>query len=208
VTVICGPSGAGKTTLLEILAGLRRAQAGLIRLDDEELAVAKTGLHRSPPRRRLGYVPQDLALFPNLDVGENLEFGRRSRPAGPQAPAREEVIAVLELEGMLRRGISTLSGGERQRVALGRALLAAPRLLLLDEPLAALDPERRERLLEYLGRVRDHFTVPIVYVTHDAGDAAALAGEIVRLEGGRIVGRGSPGDMLEPDPGARRFRRG
>ncbi len=207
VTVICGPSGAGKTTLLETLAGLRRVQAGLIRLDGEELAVAKVGLHLPPPRRRLGYVPQDLALFPNLDVGENLDFGRLSRAATPKAAARDEVIAVLELDGMLRRSISTLSGGERQRVALGRALLSAPRLLLLDEPLAALDSERRERLLEYLRRVRDHFAVPILYVTHDAGDAAALAGEIVRLEGGRIVGRGSPGEMLEPDPGARRFRR-
>jgi molybdate transport system ATP-binding protein len=208
VTVVCGPSGAGKTTLLEILAGLRRAGAGRIRLDGEWLADSSRRLHLAPPRRHLGYVPQDLALFPNLDAGQNLTFGRpRARSARRDEPAVEEVIAVLELDGMLRRRVGTLSGGERQRVALGRALLSAPRLLLLDEPLAALDPELRERLLDYLRRVRDHFTVPIVYVTHEAGDAAALAGEILRLEGGRIVDRGGPAQMLEPDPAAVRLRR-
>lgn len=207
VTVVCGPSGAGKTTLLEILAGLRRADRGRISLDGEWLADCGRRLHLPPPRRHIGYVPQDLALFPNLDVGGNLRFGRaRVNPAG-KAPEESEVIAVLELEDMMGRGIDTLSGGERQRVALGRALLSAPRLLLLDEPLAALDPELRERLLEYLRRVRDHFAVPMLYVTHEARDAAALAGEILRLESGRIVDRGAPSRMLEPDPDAVRLRR-
>lgn len=207
VTVVCGPSGAGKTTLLEILAGLRRADRGRIALDGEWLADGARRLHLPPPRRHIGYVPQDLALFPNLDVGGNLRFGRARVDLPGKAPDEREVIAVLELAGMVHRGIDTLSGGERQRVALGRALLSAPRLLLLDEPLAALDPELRERLLGYLRRVRDHFAVPMLYVTHDARDAAALAGEILRLERGRIVDRGAPARMLEPDPDAVRLRR-
>jgi molybdate transport system ATP-binding protein len=208
VTVVCGPSGAGKTTLLETLAGLRRADEGRIRLDGEWLADTSRRLHLPPPRRHVGYVPQDLALFPNLDAGANLRFARRRRDgASASAPGEDEVISVLELADMLERPVANLSGGERQRVALGRALLSAPRLLLLDEPLAALDPELRERLLDYLRRVRDHFAVPIVYVTHDARDAAALAGEILRLEAGRIVDRGGPQEMLEPDPGAVRLRR-
>jgi len=207
VSVLCGPSGAGKTTLLEIVAGLRRAGAGRIRLDGIPLADAERRFHLAPPARHLGYVPQDLALFPHLDVAANLRFGRNraARPAA-SAPAEAEVIAILELDRLLRRRIATLSGGERQRVALGRALLSAPRLLLLDEPLAALDPELRERLLEYLRRVRDHFAVPMLYVTHDARDAAALAGEILLLDAGRIVERGGPVDMLEADPGALRLR--
>jgi len=236
VTVLCGPSGAGKTTLLEILAGLRRPAAGRIRLDGACLDDAGSGVHLAPPQRHMGYVPQDLALFPNLDVGANLHFAHRraseqreldhrasdhraphhgaayqpspSRSDGTAAaPAPAEVIEVLELASLLRRRVQTLSGGERQRVALGRALISAPRLLLLDEPLASLDPALRERVLDYLRRVRDRFAVPMLYVTHEAGDAAVLDGEILRLEGGRIVDRGSSEVLLEPSPGALRLRR-
>lgn len=208
VTVVCGPSGAGKTTLLEVIAGLRRAERGALRLDGAWLDDAARRLHVAPPRRHLGYVPQDLALFPNLDVGANLRFGRpRALDAGGPGPALAEVLGVLELDRLLERRVDSLSGGERQRVALGRALLSAPRLLLLDEPLSGLDRELRARVLDYLRRVRDHLAVPIVYVTHQAEDAAALAGEVVRLEGGRIIDRGMIGEMLEPDPGAVRLRR-
>ena len=208
VTVVCGPSGAGKTTLLEVIAGLRRAEQGAVRLDGAWLADAARRLHAAPPRRQLGYVPQDLALFPNLDVGGNLRFGRpRALDGGAPVPSLAEVLGVLELERLLERRVDTLSGGERQRVALGRALLSAPRLLLLDEPLSGLDPELRDRVLDYLRQVRDHFAVPIVYVTHQANDAAALAGEVVRLEGGRIVDRGLTHEMFEPDPSAMRLRR-
>ncbi len=227
VTVLCGPSGAGKTTLLEILAGLRRPTQGRIRLDGACLDDAGGGVHLAPPRRHIGYVPQDLALFPNLDVGANLHFAhqrasehrasderaadRRAHTtrAHGDAPAAApaEVVDVLELAALLRRRVQTLSGGERQRVALGRALISAPRLLLLDEPLASLDPALRERVLHYLRRVRDRFAVPMLYVTHEAGDAAALDGEILRLERGRIVDRGTSQLLLEPNPGALRLRR-
>jgi molybdate transport system ATP-binding protein len=203
VTTVCGPSGAGKTTLLELVAGLRRPQAGRIVLDDEVLDDAAAGLHRGPAARHIGYVPQDLALFPNLDVRSNVMFGARG---GGEALAAE-TLAVLQLDGLLARRIDGLSGGERQRVALARALISAPRLLLLDEPLTGLDAALRERALEHLQRVRDLLRVPMVYVTHDARDAAALEGEVLWLDQGRLVARGGVAEMLEPDPGAVRLRR-
>jgi len=205
VTTICGPSGAGKTTLLELIAGLRRPLAGRILLDDTLLDDAVAGRHLAPPERHIGYVPQDLALFPNLDVRRNVMFGARRGVNGEVLAA--EARAVLQLDSLLDRRIDGLSGGERQRVALARALISAPRLLLLDEPLTGLDASLRDRALEHLRRVRDQLRVPMVYVTHDARDAAALEGEILWLDRGRLVARGGVEAMLEPDPGAVRLRR-
>ena len=204
VTTICGPSGAGKTTLLELVAGLRRPSAGRILLDGTLLDDAAAGRHLAPPARQIGYVPQDLALFPNLDVRRNVMFG--ARRGGSEALVAE-ALDVLQLDGLLDRRMEGLSGGERQRVALARALISAPRLLLLDEPLTGLDAALRERALEHLRRVRDRLRVPMVYVTHDARDAAALEGEILWLDQGRLVARGGVDAMLEPDPGAMRLRR-
>jgi len=211
VTAVCGPSGAGKTTLLESIAGLRRPAAGRITLAGELLDDGARGIHRPVPQRRIGYVPQDLALFPHLTARGNLEFARAARSRPPTepsaAPQPDDVVRALELGGLLERRVQQLSGGERQRVALGRALLSAPRLLLLDEPLSGLDTALRERVLEYLRTVRDAFGVPMLYVTHDAGDAAALAAEILVLENGRLADQGAVSELLEPDPGAVRLRR-
>lgn len=207
VTAVVGPSGAGKTTLLETLAGLRRPTAGRIALGEAVLDDVAGRRHCAPPARRVGYVPQDLALFPHLSAAGNLRFATpRARPDG--APGFDEVVRALELGPLLGRRPRALSGGERQRVALGRALLSAPRLLLLDEPLSGLDPALRERVLAYLRRVRDAFRVPMLYVTHEAGDAAALAGRVLVLEAGRLRGEGPTADLLEPDPHAVRLRRG
>ena len=172
VTAIVGPSGSGKTSLLESIAGLRPAARGRIAIDGDDVS----GL--PPERRRVGYVPQDIALFPHLDVRGNLTFGGRAR--------FDDVVGILELAPLLDRAVASLSGGERQRVALGRALMTAPRLLLLDEPLAAVDQALRERVLEFLRRVRD-LGVPIIYVTHLPFEAMALAAWSVTLEKGKIV---------------------
>jgi len=201
-TAVLGPSGAGKTSLLDLVAGLRRPAAGRIVLDGEVLEDAATRRSLPARHRRIGYAPQEGSLFPHLSVRANLAFARRAAPAEV-----ERVAAALELETLLDRGTERLSGGERQRVALGRALLARPRLLLLDEPLSAVDLERRERARAMLQRLREEFRIPMLYVTHDAGEAAALCDELLILERGHLVGRGAPHDLLEPDPTARRLRR-
>lgn len=194
VTAIYGPSGAGKTTLLDLVAGLRRAPSAYIELDGRVLT--DTAARREVParERRVGYVPQDGALFPHLSVRGNLRYGRKPEPEN--AFSEEHVIEVLDLGHLLGRGVERLSGGERQRVALARALLSSPRLLLLDEPLAALDTERKERVLTYLRRARDEFRVPVLYVSHSAGEVRALCEEVLVLELGRLVARGEPGKIL------------
>ncbi|MEO8276371.1 MAG: ATP-binding cassette domain-containing protein [Thermoanaerobaculia bacterium] len=202
VAAICGPSGAGKTTLLEVVAGLRRPDSGRVTLDGETLDA--DGIHRRAETRQLGYVPQDGALFPHLDVRANLLYG--APRAGRSAPELDAVIAVLELGGFLDRAVHGLSGGEQRRVALGRALLSKPKLLLLDEPLVNLDGELRQRLRDHLLRIRDVLHVPMLIVTHEAGDVHLLAEVILRLESGRLAAMGSPAALLEPDPGAVRFR--
>ena len=162
-TALVGASGAGKTTLLEIVAGLRRPETGSVMMEGRVLfdVAAKTDV---PPRRRsVGYVPQDLALFPHLTVRANLEYGR---PRDESDDFRAKVVERLEIGGLLARMPGALSGGERQRVALARALVARPALLLLDEPLTGLDAALRERILPFLQRVRDEFRVPTLYVTH------------------------------------------
>jgi molybdate transport system ATP-binding protein len=195
VTGIFGASGAGKTSLLEIIAGLRRPAAGTVRLDDAALSDATTRTFVRPERRGMGYVPQDGALFPHLSVGDNLRYGLRM-PYGPDGPSFTHVTEVLEITALTHRAVGTLSGGERQRVALGRALLASPRLLLLDEPLAGLDAPLRERLLPYLIQVRDVFSIPMLYVTHSADEVMALCDEVLVLAAGQIKRRGKPAEMF------------
>ena len=175
-TALYGPSGSGKTSLLEVIAGLRRITAGRVILDGRDL----TNL---PAReRRVGYVPQDDALFPHLSVRRNILYGAN----GDEDLGR--IAAVLEIGHLLDRRTVNLSGGERKRVALARALLSRPALLLLDEPLSGVDVDLRNRVLDYLLRIREEFPIPLVYVTHDLAEAARICDEVVVLERGRIAG--------------------
>jgi molybdate transport system ATP-binding protein len=191
VTAVMGPSGAGKTSLLETLAGLRRPTRGRIVVGSEVLLDGERGVAMRPERRRVGYVPQDAGLFPHLSVLGNVRFGARA-----DARAVDAAIDTLEIRPLLDRRPRSLSGGERQRVALARALATRPRLLLLDEPLAALDPGLRERILPWLLRVRDEWKVPCLYVTHNVGEALAAAAHLLVLREGRVEAAGQPRDLL------------
>ena len=191
---VLGPSGSGKTSLLETIAGLRPRAQGRIAIEDEVVLDSARGKRLSPERRHVGYVPQDALLFPHLDVEGNVRFGIR---AGPEAERFfAEAVEILEIGELLPRYPATLSGGERQRVALARALATRPRLLLLDEPLAAVDTAHRERILPYLLSVRDTLQVPFLYVTHNAGEAEVLAAEVLVLREGRRVAQGSAAEIL------------
>jgi molybdate transport system ATP-binding protein len=172
-TALYGPSGAGKTTLLELIAGVRTPQSGGIELNGRDIT------NVAPRHRRIGYVPQDDALFPHLSVRQNVMYGARAM--------NDDVIAVLEIAPLLDRGVRRLSGGERKRVALARALLTQPEMLLLDEPLAGVDIALRDRVLAYLARVRDEFTIPTIYVTHHMEEVEALCEAIVMLDRGKVV---------------------
>ena len=196
VTAVFGPSGAGKTSLLDLIAGLRRARSAFIQLDDNVLV--DTSKHYSVPTRRrgIGYVPQDLALFPHLSVRQNVLYGRNSRVAADPLFSFERVVEVLEIQPLISRGVKGLSGGEKQRVALARALLSSPRLLLLDEPLASLDAPLKEKIIPYLARIRDEFQIPMLCVTHDRFEALALADEIVVLVDGKVMQTGPVLDVF------------
>ena len=189
VIALLGPSGAGKSTLLEIIAGLRRPASAFLQLGDRVLEDSSRSLRVPAHRRGIGYVPQDLALFPHLSVRANLLYGAKAGAQAPGAPAAplDQVLRALDLDPLLLQPITSLSGGEKQRVALGRALLAQPRLLLLDEPLARLDPPLKARVIHYLRRIRDEFSVPMIHVTHDRLEALALADQLAVLVEGRIA---------------------
>jgi molybdate transport system ATP-binding protein len=193
---IFGPSGAGKTSLLDLIAGLRRPIAGAVQLDDTMLFDAGASLHLPPRLRRIGYVPQDLALFPHLSVRANLIYGYRAAVSENEPFTLGHVSEVMEITPLLERNVTTLSGGEQQRVAFARAILSVPRLLLLDEPMSSLDSRLKRRLIPFLLRIRDEFRIPLIYVTHDAGELISLCDEIILLERGRVLDRGSPRDVL------------
>jgi molybdate transport system ATP-binding protein len=190
VTGLFGASGAGKTSLISIIAGLLQPDRGTIAVDGETLDDTAAKLHLPPHRRRIGYVFQDARLFPHLDVRGNLDYGRRMNRLADDPAQRERVTDLLDIGRLLGRRPGRLSGGERQRVALGRALLAQPRLLLLDEPLGSLDEERKVEILPYLVRLRDEAGVPMVYVSHDAGEMRQLATQVVMLKRGRVIAFG------------------
>jgi molybdate transport system ATP-binding protein len=193
---VLGPSGAGKTTLLESIAGLRHPAKGRILLDGDVLLDTAAGVFVRPESRRIGWVPQDALLFPHLDVAGNVRFGLRRGGERDAERVFQEAVGILEIGPLLERYPATLSGGERQRVALARALATRPRLLLLDEPLAALDVELKARILPYLLRIRDERRIPILYVTHNAGEAEALAGEALLLRAGRVEAYGPTRDVV------------
>ena len=185
ITVLWGASGSGKTTLLQCLAGLLRPDAGRIACREAVWFDAERGVCLAPERRRLGYVFQDVRLFPHLSVRSNMLFGRRFR--GPSGVSFEDVVALLGLGRLLHRTPSDLSGGEKQRVAVGRALLACPELRLMDEPLPGLDRGKREEIMAYVKAIPERFGVPILYVTHSDAERRFLADRVLNLEDGKLT---------------------
>ena len=194
IGVLIGPSGCGKTTLLRAVAGLERACAGTIALDGQ--AVSGAHLHLPPEQRRIGMVFQDYALFPHLDVGRNVGFGLRGLPAPERARRVAEVLALVDLPGSERRFPHELSGGQQQRVALARAMAPGPRLLLLDEPLAALDAARKAEVLPWFERLARELRTPMLYVTHSLDEVARLADHLLLLKDGRAVAQGPVAALL------------
>lgn len=186
ISVLFGPSGAGKTTILGLVAGLIRPDRGRISLNGDVLCDVAARVFVPPHKRRIGLVFQDAQLFPHLTVAQNLAFGSWFNRPSPSL-AREHVIDVLAIGHLLQRRPARLSGGEKSRVALARALLSSPRLLLMDEPLSALDDEKRQAILPLVERVRDDFGVPMLYVTHARDEAQRLASRMIRLVQGQVI---------------------
>jgi len=189
---IFGPSGSGKTSLLECIAGIRTPDAGEIRIGDRMLFQSAVGINVPARERRIGYVPQDALLFPNMNVTANIKYGstpRTSRATSSSLTTSgfDALVDILDLHTLLERRVQNLSGGEKQRVAIARALMTRPSILLLDEPLASVDRARREVILPCVLRIRKELHVPLVYVTHDAGELNAIADRVLTLQDGRVV---------------------
>jgi molybdate transport system ATP-binding protein len=196
VTALFGSSGAGKTTVLELVAGLKRPDRGAIELDGVSLVDVSRGVFVPARNRAIGYVPQDLALFPHLSVRRNVVYGLKKEGAPALKISREKLCRVLEIERLLDRMPDSLSGGEKQRVAIARALLTSPKLLLLDEPLTSLDQSLKERVLPYLERLRDEFTIPMLYVSHSPEELIALCDDVIVLQKGRCLAHGLPDELF------------
>jgi molybdate transport system ATP-binding protein len=194
ITAVFGHSGSGKTSLLRCIAGLERAAGGFLAVNGETW---QDGARRLPVHRRpLGYVFQEARLFAHLNVADNLDFGYRRVPPGERRVALEQVVELLDVAALLDRQTDRLSGGERQRVAIARALASSPRLLLMDEPLAALDQARKQEILPYLERLHDELEIPVLYVSHSPDEVARLADQVVVLAGGRAVAQGPLSETL------------
>lgn len=193
VTALFGRSGSGKTTILKAVAGLLRPAEGRIALAGRPLFDATAAIDLPPERRGVGFVFQDARLFPHMSVRANLDYGK-SRGRG--APGFDAVVAMLGVEGLLDRRPATLSGGERQRVAIGRALLSGPDLLVMDEPLSSVDRARREDILPFLDRLRREARLPILLVTHEPDEILRLADAVVVIDGGRTTASGTVGEMF------------
>jgi molybdate transport system ATP-binding protein len=196
VSVLFGPSGSGKTTVINAVAGLIRPDQGRIVVDGWVLTDTASRHNIAPHRRRIGYIFQDARLFPHLSVRQNLAYGRWFAPRDAQATSMDRTVEMLGIGHLLSRRPATLSGGEKQRVAIGRALLSGPRLILADEPLAALDEARKAEILPYFERLRDEVAVPILYVSHASAEVARLATTVVALRAGRVIACGPPAQVL------------
>ncbi|MGH1368039.1 MAG: molybdenum ABC transporter ATP-binding protein, partial [Maritimibacter sp.] len=196
ITTLFGPSGAGKTTVINMIAGLLDAEDAFVRVGENVLVDSRVGLCLPPNRRRIGYVFQDARLFPHINVKRNLVFGRWANGAPKSDEAFRRVVDLLGISALLSRMPRDLSGGEKQRVAIGRALLADPQLLLLDEPLAALDDTRKNDIMPYLERLRDDMGLPMLYVSHSVTEVMRLAQNVVIMENGRSVRSGPAAEIL------------
>jgi molybdate transport system ATP-binding protein len=191
-TVLFGPSGAGKTSVINMIAGLLKPDRGRILLNDEVLFDDVARIDVPAWRRRVGYVFQEGRLFPHMSIRHNLDYGRWMGGYAKDPMAFVHAVELLDIGHLLDRRPGKLSGGERQRVAVGRALLMRPRLLLLDEPLASLDAGRKDDILPYLERLRDEAQVPMIYVSHDSAEVKRIASRVVRLDGGQVTATGGP----------------
>ncbi|WP_027058013.1 molybdenum ABC transporter ATP-binding protein [Mesorhizobium loti] len=190
LTALFGPSGSGKTTLINMIAGLIRPDKGRIEVDGRVLVDTDAGVFVPKHKRRIGMVFQDARLFPHMSVASNLRYGRFFTPAAERYSDMDAVVDLLGIGPLLNRRPAKLSGGEKQRVAIGRALLASPRLLLMDEPLASLDEVRKAEILPYIERLRDETKIPIVYVSHSVAEVARMASDVVTLAQGKVVASG------------------
>ncbi|MBP2443146.1 molybdenum ABC transporter ATP-binding protein [Rhizobium leguminosarum] len=196
VTALFGRSGSGKTSMIRIIAGLARPDEGRVVLDGEPLTETAASIFVPKHRRRFGYVFQEARLFPHLSVRANLAYGRWFAARTARSESFDHIVDLLGIEPLLERSPAKLSGGEKQRVAIGRALLSAPRLLLMDEPLAALDDARKAEILPYLERLRDETEIPIVYVSHSISEVARLANQVVVMRDGKVEATGPAVDIL------------
>jgi molybdate transport system ATP-binding protein len=196
ILALYGPSGSGKTTLSHLIAGLAAPDTGRIAVNGALLVDTAEGQFTPPEKRRVGLVFQDALLFPHLDVQSNILFGRFFTPKAERRVPFDAVVETLGVAHLLRRRAGMLSGGERQRVGLARALLCSPRLLVMDEPMASLDFDRRQEIMTLIERMRDEFAIPILLVSHAADEILRLADEVVALDRGRIVAQGLPSETL------------
>lgn len=192
VTALFGASGSGKTTLVQVMAGLARPESALIRFDGAVWNDTEKRIFVPPYKRRIGYIFQEGRLFPHLTARQNLLYGRFFTSREARTISESEVVDLLGIGRLLDQRPATLSGGEKQRVAIGRALLSAPRLMLMDEPLSALDRSRKQEILPYIERIRDEFKIPVIYVSHAMDEVARLANHVVLLDEGRIKAAGTP----------------
>ena len=195
VTALFGPSGSGKTSVVSMIAGLMKPDRGRIVIGGETVFDSAAGIDVPAHRRRIGTVFQDGRLFPHMSVARNLDYGRWMTGLPRDDAQFKHVVDLLDIAPLVARRPGALSGGERQRVALGRALMMKPRLMLLDEPLASLDARRKSEILPYFVRLRDETMLPMIYVSHDANEVKALASRVVLLDGGRVVKSGG-GEVL------------
>ena len=189
LTALFGPSGAGKTSVLDMIAGVLKPKRGRIAVDGHVLFDSAAGINLKPEQRRVGYIFQDARLFPHMSVQGNLLYGYKLAPEAGRYATLDHVVALLGIAPLLERRPTSLSGGEQQRVAIGRAILASPRLLLMDEPLASLDDGRKQEILPYIERLRDDVKIPILYVTHARAEVERLAAAVIAIENGRVISK-------------------